>query len=201
MIYRKVSADKPIRQGDIFKDLSYIRFDLRDLSIFQDDNKIISTSWEDIEQSEVKILANLEKTYAIVLSQDCDCLRSPYISLFVILPLNKNFQTSKNWMDFILDLNKHRPSKMYLPLDIVFKIPNRMQIDFSHIFPLDRENLESLIKNRICRLNKESMEHFREKMAFYFHRYAYDEYYPLIKGEMDEYEIKQEDKYNRRKYQ
>ena len=201
MIYKNVSVNKPIRQGDIFRNLSLVRFDLEDLLTFQDDNSIISKTWESIEPNEVQILANLEKTYAIVLSQDCDCLRSPYLSLIVIKPLNKNIQTQKNWMEFIIDLNKRRPSKMYLPPDNNFNIPIRMQIDFSHIFPIARKNLEVLRKLRLARLNKEAMEHFREKAAYYFHRYGYEEFYPLNNFEMDSYELKEEDKYNRRRYQ
>ncbi len=201
MIYKNVSVNKPIRQGDIFHNLSLVRFDLEDLLTFQDDNSIISKTWESIESNEVQILANLEKTYAIVLSQDCDCLRSPYLSLIVIKPLNKNIQTQKNWMEFIIDLNKRRPSKMYLPPDNKFNIPIRMQIDFSHIFPIERKSLEALRKLRLVRLNKEAMEHFREKAAYYFHRYGYDEFYPLNKFEMDSYEMKEDKKYNRRRYQ
>jgi hypothetical protein len=201
MIYKNVSINKPIRQGDIFHNLSLVRFDLLDLLTFQDDNSILATTWEKIEPSEIQILANLEKTHAIVLSQDCDCLRSPFLSLIVIKPLNKNFKTQKNWMDFIINLNKRSPSKMYLPPDDKVNIPIRMQIDFSHIFPIDRKNLEALRKLRLARLNKEAMDHFREKAAYYFHRYGYDEYYPLNKAEMDSYEMKEDEKYNRHRYQ
>lgn len=201
MIYKNVSVNKPIRQGDIFHNLSLVRFDLEDLLTFQDDNSIIPTTWEKIESKEVQILAYLEKTYAIVLSQDCDCLRNPYLSLIVIKPLNKNFQTPKNWMKFIINLNKRSPSKMYLPPDNKFNIPMRMQIDFSHIFPMGRKNLEALRKLRLARLNKEAMEHYREKAAYYFHRYGFDDFYPLNKLEMDNYEIKEDENYNRRRYQ
>ena len=201
MIYKNVSVNKPIRQGDIFRNLSLVRFDLEDLLTFQDDNTIISTNWKNIEPNEVQILANLEKTYAIVLSQDCDCLRSPYLSLIVIKPLNKNIETHKNWMKFIIILNKRSPSKMYLPPDDNFNISKRMQIDFSHIFPIERKNLESLLNLRLCRLNKEAMEHFREKTAYYFHRYGYDEYYPLNQYEMDSLEMEENESYNRRRYQ
>ena len=43
MIYRYVPLNKPIRQGDIFKELSFVRFNLNNLCTFQDDNAIIST--------------------------------------------------------------------------------------------------------------------------------------------------------------
>ncbi|MFX1295063.1 MAG: hypothetical protein ACFFD2_09465 [Promethearchaeota archaeon] len=32
------------------------------------------------------------------------------------------------------------------------------------------------------------MDHFQEKLRYYFSRYAFDEYYPLNSEEMDEYE-------------
>ena len=45
------------------------------------------------------------------------------------------------------------------------------------------------------------MEHYREKLAYYFHRYAYTEYYPLNHKEMGAYEKWRKKKYERRIYQ
>ena len=39
----------------------------------------------------------------------------------------------------------------------------------------------------MARLNDLADEHFRERLAEYFRRYPYDEWYPLDKAELEEY--------------
>ena len=206
MIYEPVTLEENLHQGDIFYNLPFIRIDLENLSILLDESEFKEVSWGNLDQDEIVSLAYIEKSHAIVLSQDCDCLRSPYITLVAISPWEKNYKTDKNWMNKIIQLNRHSPSKMYLPTNKDYNINVRMHVDFEKIFNISRKNLESLNNLRICRLNVESMEHFREKTAFYFHRYAYTEYYPLNKKEMNEYEKDQKKKdskleFERRNYQ
>ena len=201
MIYEAVSLSDDLRQGDIFWMLPFSYFNLDELFILSDDSTFEEISWQNLTKEDIQVLASIEKVYAIVLSQDCDCLREEYISLIVVSEWQKGYTSSKKWMEEIIKLNKYSPSKMYLSLDNNFNINKRMHIDFSQIFNLKRVNLTNIKSLRICRLNEEAMEHFREKVAYYFHRYAFDEFYPLDKDEMSSYEKKRKEKYKRRKYQ
>lgn len=201
MIYRSVSAHKEIRQGDIFHNLPFVRFDLEDLNVISKEESVEQKSWREITEERTPIIAELEKNFAIVITQDCDCLRNTYISLDIIRPLERNITSAKVWMKTIIKINQKEPSKMYLPPDSNFNIPQRMIIDFSTTFHLLRENINSNKDLRICRLNNEALEHFQEKLANYFRRYASDEYYPLNLEEMDEYENWRGETFPRRKYQ
>lgn len=201
MIYEPVVSTDPICQGDIFYDLPFVRFNLEKLKIISDNDIVQETSWNEITENNITMLANLEKTYAIILSQDCDCLRNPYLSLLVINPWNKSYTSDKKWMEEIIKINNSSPSKMYLPPDEEFNIHVRMLIDISRIFAIRRVDLEQMKNLRICKLNTEAMEHFREKVAYYFHRYAYDEHYPFNTQEMNKYEEKREETFSRREYQ
>ncbi len=201
MIYKSISIGRSIQQGDIFHNLSLVRYDLNDLSVIDDNERIEQTSWTEITRDNVNIVANLERTYGIVMTQDCDCLRNTYISLGMIRPWRRDITSVNKWMKAIINLNNKEPSKMYLPPDKTFNIPERMFIDFSTIFYILRENLEGLRNLRLCRLNNEALEHFREKLASYFHRYSYDEYYPLNIQEIEEYEKWRGITYTRRRYQ
>lgn len=202
MIYRSVNLQDDIRQGDIFINLPYIQTNLEELNLYKSENSFEKVSIENVEIKQGYILTSFEKKdYSIVLSQDCDCLRSPSISLFVIADWDKKVKNDKNWMKEILKLNNESPYRMYLPPESNFSINNRMFIDFSLIFYVVRKNLENLKKLRLCRLNNEALEHFREKMAYYFHRYAYTEYYPFNKKEIDKYEAFRGKKFQRRDYQ
>ena len=202
MIYQSVSLEDGIRQGDIFINLPLIYANLEELNVYSTETTFKQISIDQIEENEGTILTHFEKMdFSIVLSQDCDCLRSPFISFIVITEWKSNISSYKKWMKEIIKLNNDSPYRMYLPPEKAFNITKRMFIDFSLIFYANRENLDNLRKLRICRLNNEAMEHYREKLSYYFHRYAYTEYYPLNQKEMDEYERWRKEKYERRTYQ
>ena len=201
MIYTSVKEIEPIRQGDIFFNLPFVRYNLRELYVYFNENEFNLTSWIDVKENTINGVANFEKVYGIVLSQDCDCLRNPYLSLIMIIPYNRNFTSVKRGMQEILIINNRSPSLMYLPPDNNFRIREKMLIDFSQIFHIFREDLEYFKKLRLCRLNSEGLEHFCNKVSDYFRRYAYDEYYPFDPEEMDEYENYRKEKYERRVYQ
>lgn len=205
MIYELVTPQEEIRQGDIFYNLPFDDFNLEHLKVIIDECEVNDIAWAEISDEDVEIIVKLQRVNAIILSQDCDCLRDPYITLAVISKWEKSYENTKNWMHGIRGLNRSI-SKMYLPQDNNFKIKERLHIEFSRIFKLPRENLYSLRDSRVCRLNPEAIEHFRQKLGNYFIRYAFDEYYPLNKEEMDEYEEYRlenspDEKFERREYQ
>lgn len=205
MIYELITPKEDICQGDIFFNLPFDDFNLEHLKVIIDDDEVKDIAWVEISEEDVKIIVKLQKVNAIVLSQDCDCLREPYITLAVISKWENNYENPKNWMHAIRGLNRSK-SKMYLPQDSNFKIEERLHIEFSRIFKLYRKSLYSLRDLRVCRLNPEAIKHFRQKLGNYFIRYAFDEYYPLNKEEMDEYETYRlknnpDEKFERREYQ
>ena len=70
-----------------------------------------------------------------------------------------------------------------------------MGVDFESIFEVKREMLKKYIgKIRIGRLEDEvACPHFRERVAEFFRRYPYNEWYPLDKEEFLEYEKSQDE--------
>ena len=112
MIYQSVSLEDDIRQGDIFINLPFIYANLEELNIYDTETTYRQISIDQIEEKEGNILTPFEKTdFSIVLSQDCDCLRSPFITLIVIIEWERNIRSHKSWMNEILKL-KFQKSKV-----------------------------------------------------------------------------------------
>jgi hypothetical protein len=204
MIFEAVAETEPIRQGDIFIGIPFCRFNLEKIPVFITSGNLAPLQWKDIDSDEVKILASLERADGIVLTQDCDCLRSPSISFMKIVNWEKSFQTDKNWMNAIIELSTKKLDSFYLPIDEKWDLNERKIVEFETVFQLDRSTIKTLRNLRKCRLNQEALEHFRWKVSHFFRRYSYDEYYALASSEMDEYEIKHsesEEQFIRRHYQ
>jgi hypothetical protein len=62
-----------------------------------------------------------------------------------------------------------------------------MGADFLTPIRVPRLTLERLLNFRKGRLNEVAKQHFRERLAEFFRRYAYDEWYPLTRDELAEY--------------
>lgn len=204
MIYTPVPSQDPICQGDIFYKLPFLRFDLKNLQYINSDHDVVQGSWNEKIEDNTWILANVQKVYAIVLTEDCDCIRNPYISFILITPWNKKCENAKTWMQEIININTKGLTGMYLPPDPTYQMNKRMLIDFATIFHIDRDGLKQMLNLRLCRLNEEAKNHFRDKISHYFKRYAYEEYYPLNSEEMDQYVLKNqnsEEKFHRKSYQ
>ena len=90
-------------------------YNLRELYVNFNGNEFNLTSWIDVKEKNINGIANFEKVYGIVLTQDCDCIRNPYLSLITIIPYDRNFTSVKRWMQEILNINNRSPSLMYLP--------------------------------------------------------------------------------------
>lgn len=145
--------------------------------------------------SDIGVLVTVRPAVAIVLTQDCDGLRSPLITLAEV----RDFKTverflkdqqpgSKNWVKRVTSTAKVNQKWFYLPADggLGFQIP--MGADFTSTATIERAGLETLRDGyRIGRLNSVALPHFRERLSDFFRRYAYDEWYPLTKAELDIY--------------
>lgn len=196
MIYEATGADAPLQQGDILHPVPIAEFDPLQSFILDEDGNPTAQLWQDARPETAVVNARLRSTWAIVSSQDCETARADQISLFEVgmlanvsgesLPREENH---KNWVDFITKHPKINPGWFYLPQDTgTIGFPGRMAVDFGTLFQLPRDslvlNLSSLRKGR---LNNVSLVHFRHAMAFFFTRFAFDDWYTLTKDEFAAY--------------
>jgi hypothetical protein len=194
-IYEPIAAGEPIRQGDIFLRVPKIDFDLATLTIVRDQG-LQRVDWESIEEDQsVQALVNVKSVMAIVISQDCDASRAEDISLCEIRPfhvvdgIDKNrADAPKKWIKLITQHARVNQKWYYLPPSPLAGIHERMAVDFRIPIRVGRENLEEMRSgHRHYRLNEVANAHFRERIAEFFRRYPYDEWYPLSVEEYQEY--------------
>ncbi|MBS1991704.1 MAG: hypothetical protein JSS83_14385 [Cyanobacteria bacterium SZAS LIN-3] len=206
MIYEVPALEDDIRQGDIFLGIPDLNISLKSLSVVNgpEDAQPVIMTWEQLVSGRgqdsasfdnVGVVAAMTLVNAIVITQTCDAVRSPFITLSQIKPLAsidgtfKDLSTAK----FVsrLPLQSRQNLKwFYLPPDAVLNSTERLGADFRITIRLQREDLEGLKERRVARLNEVAYEHFRERLADFFRRYAYDEWYSFNKEELVEYKIK-----------
>jgi hypothetical protein len=210
MIYERVSADEPIRQGDILIDVPRVDISLSEINVLARDASDDSIdprrmSWaEAIKDDEVsqtreehgqhtslvRAVLPVSSVMGVVVTQDCDALRAEDLSLCEIAPLPAidkgalDQKTPKNWAKFLC---RDQVRWLYLPVDDGFGIRHRMAVDFRSILRLPRQEL-SVQEMRIARLNTEARDYFREKVSQFFRRYAFNRWFPLTKEECEAYE-------------
>jgi hypothetical protein len=198
MIYDFPDPQAPIRQGDILRQIPRIEFDPARLLILADSipSQAEEVDWLKIATTmeRIPILVTFHPVCAIVITQDCDAVRSEEICLCevdrfdLIYPTAKNPKNLKNTVSLITRHSRANLKWFYLPRDprVGFTVP--MAVDFQSVLRIPRTYLEQNIERlRLARLNGIADEHFRERLAEYFRRYPYDEWYPLDKAEFEEY--------------
>lgn len=209
MVYELVDNNQPIQQGDIFKDLPipFISIEKETLIYERDsakaDKKSIKRAFQSSSCSLINASFTLQRGYGIVITQNCDAIRDPRISfcfidkLFEIYPTEERSRpkNTKSWASFLSGQVHNNPGIFYLPPSTLYRMIDigfneRMAVDFSQIFNLDREELEQNKTLRIGRLGSVANEHFREKLSNYFRRFAYNNWMPLTKDEFEEYKYK-----------
>lgn len=199
MIYDAVEANAPIVQGDIFHRIPRVDISLTKLSVIEAGVAgITERRWEDLiagngPPSPVAAVLPLKPVTGIVISQNCDTVRGPYISLcqvdeFVeIIGKANEPRNVKRWVSLIRKHAKEHFRYFYLPEDPTIGFTTRMGVDFRMVLQVPREDLETLKPLRLARLNPLASEHFRESIAHFFRRYPYNEWYPLTKDEFKAY--------------
>jgi hypothetical protein len=195
LIYERVDANAPIRQGDIFLGVPRVELSLGELPVIGPDEQTTRQSWRELVEAgheEITCLVTMKRVDAIVISQDCDTFRGRDISLCEMRPFAEvegasNSGTASSWMKIITQQARKNLKWFYLPIDVGFGIRSKLAVDFQCTIRLPRLGLESLRGFRAGRLNSVADEHFRERLAEYFRRYPYDEWYPLDPGELAEY--------------
>lgn len=200
MIYDYPSESEPILQGDIFVGLPRVDVSMRNLSIV-DDSGPFQAAWKDIaERNEVvTAILPIRPVAAIVATQDCDNARAQDITLCEIRPFvevegkAKDAKTPKAWFSIITQQARLNLKWFYLPPDVRIGFGDKLAVDFSMTIRVPREHLVELRTLRRGRLNALADEHFRERLAEFFRRYPYDEWYALNSEELAAYRTKYPD--------
>ncbi|MBA7608025.1 MAG: hypothetical protein GH143_09500 [Calditrichaeota bacterium] len=195
MIYLPPDPSDPIRQGDIFRDIPRADISLNQLAEIQD-NHLVKTTWLGILSSgasDTTIAAKIKCVDAIIITQDCDALRSPDISLCEIVDFKQLFPgdtpgSISKWVKTIIRQSKINLKWFYLPPSNEVGFNEKKVVDFQTIIRINREDMEQLRQDyRIGRLNDVATEHFRERLGEFFRRYPYNEWYPFNKEEFEKY--------------
>lgn len=195
MIYEYPPPADPIRQGDIFVGLPRADISLRRVPILAADGKQLEAPWEEIAkdgQAVTAVLA-LRPVAAIVASQDCDTTHGIDVTLCeiqrfpLVEPRGKDVTSPHTWTRIITQHARVNQKWFYLPPDEKIGFVEKMAVDFRvtlRVLRTDLEELRSLRKGRLCPV---ADEHFRERIAEFFRRYPYDEWYPLNREELETY--------------
>lgn len=194
MIYEFPDSSEPIRQGDIFGGLPRIEISLESLSVV-DDNATVEMPWREVLAAEepVSAILPIRPVLAIVASQDCDCSHSDDITLCEIRRFvdveRKAAQTNKpsSWVKILTQHARLNLKWFYLPPCEKIGFKEKNAVDFTLTIRVARSDLEKLRHLRKGRLNTVADEHFRERIAEFYRRYPYDEWYPLDQAELTEY--------------
>jgi hypothetical protein len=197
MIYLSPPSDAPIQQGDIFRGIPRIDITLDSLSLLEEGEQI-ATTWHDIITGDdlsqpITAVLPVKPVLAIVITQNCDAVRSPALSLCEITDFLTEAEkasppkNAKSWMSKILKTITERPSIFYLPASDLPDLAGRKAVDFRSVLRVLRVDLEKMKDNRIARLNNVAYEHFRESLAQFFRRYPVNAWYPMNKEEFEAY--------------
>lgn len=196
MIYDFPEPSSPIGQGNIFFGVPILDLTDDELPIIDDEGNARTLPWEAFASASenVSAIVAVRPTIAIVGTQECDALRAPNITLFEVRPFRdverKSKDTSKpsKWVPLITQHARINQKWFYLPADERIGFAEKMGADFLTPIRVPRLTLERLLGFRKGRLNEVAKQHFRERLAEFFRRYAYDEWYPLTREELAEYQ-------------
>lgn len=194
MIYELVELQAPIRQGDIFVNLPAVKLPEHEFPVL-DGEDYRALSWEALarELKNVQALVPICPVMAIVATQNCDAARASDITLFEIHSFDKvaglNPAPTKpnKWVEVITRHARLNQKWFYLPPDEALEFTQKMGVDFMAAFRMPRIALEGLRFLRKGRLNDAAEQHYRERVAEFFRRYPYDEWYSLNPQEFAEY--------------
>jgi hypothetical protein len=201
-VYSLLKPEIPIRQGDIFRFIPKIELLLGsgNLPLLYENtekgNREID--WFQAAEAELDVITTLKvrSVTGIVISQDCDASRAVHVAFCEIKPfkaVNSDYQEVWGTPKFVEELIKHvRKSQkwFYLAEDNNIGFTNKMGVDFESVFQVNRAMLEAHIERlRVGRLDDDvACPHFRERVAEFFRRYPYNEWYPFNSKEVDAYE-------------
>lgn len=192
--YRQPIPSEPLRQGDIFRLLPKVEVGLEAVSVSRE-TEVHESRWIDLDTTKSHtLLVAATPVWAIVVSQDCDVGRGD-VSLCEIDMLERvsGFGPGKGdvrkWIiKMATTVAREQAKWFYLPKDtsIGFRVP--MAVSFSSVLRFPAIELDAAKKDiRIGRIRGPALKHFQRKLAEYFTRYAYNEWYPLSADEFESY--------------
>lgn len=157
--------------------------------------------WEEIAANAKPVTAvfALRPVAAIVATQDCDTVHAPDVTLCEIRGFRDverkaaNTTSAKSWKNILTQQARMNQKWFYLPPDPRVGWNDKMAVDFLVTIRVPRKDLEELRNLRTGRLNDVADEHFRERIAEFFRRYPYDEWYPLKAEEFTAYASEYDD--------
>lgn len=194
MIYQFLPETAAIRQGDIFETIPRVDLSLAELNVVNERNEPEAVTWDTVRGSAepLAVVVGLRPVWAIVITQDCDTIRVPDITLCEIKPVRDVLRvglptTPKKWADLLRKQAVQNLKWFYLPPDPTIGFADRMAVDFLATLRVARPDLEAARYLRRGRLNDLADEHFRERLAEFFRRYPYNEWYPFTKDEFEAY--------------
>jgi hypothetical protein len=172
-----------------------VEISLQNLTILSECEETTVVEWNTIahEGKSVSAILGIKPVAAIVATQDCDTLHSPDITLCEIRRFREvdrsaeSCSSPKSWMKIITQQARKNLKWFYLPPESNVGFAEKMAVDFLITIRIPREDLWAYRHLRKGRLNPEADEHFRERLAEFFRRYPYDEWYALEGAEFDEY--------------
>jgi hypothetical protein len=100
----------------------------------------------------------------------------------------KTASSVKAWVRVITRQARLNLKWFYLPEDATLGFGNKMAVDFFTVLRVRRSDLMGCLSLRKRRLNEEAVCHFRERLAHFFRRYPYNEWYPLNAEEFSYYQ-------------
>lgn len=194
MIYEFPDQAAPLRQGDIFIGLPRIDISLQRVVIADPQGERLA-KWAKLasHNQALNIIVPVRPVAAIVATQDCDAARGRDITLCEIQKFPdverkaKDTQKPKSWVNILTQHARINQKWFYLPPDERIGFADKMAVDFMVTLRVPRAELEALRDLRTGRLNAVADEHFRERISDFFRRYAYDEWYPLNREELQAY--------------
>ena len=200
MIYEFPDMSRPIRQGDIFLGLPRVELSLNRVVIAGEAGDRVA-KWSEVasDNEPLSIIVPVRSVAAIVVTQDCDAVRSRDITLCEIRGFRdverkgKDTTSPKSWKNLITQHARISQKWFYLPPDEKIGFREKMAVDFMVTLSVPRAELEDLRDLRKGRLNPVADEHFRERIGEFFRRYPYDEWYPLDEQEMEHYQAEYPD--------
>ena len=181
----------------LFKGIPRIDINLASLSLLEEGEQL-ETTWQDILADEalpqrVTAVLPVKPVLAIVITQNCDAVRSSVLSLCEIgdyLMEGEKATPPKNpkgWQSKIVKGMIEQPKFFYLPVEPSVGIADRKAVDFRSVLRVLRTDLEGMRDHRLGRLVQVANEHFRETLAQFFRRYPVNAWYPLTKEEFQAY--------------
>lgn len=196
MIYDFPETSSPIGQGDIFFGVPILDLTDEELPTVDDEGNAQALPWETFASTgkDVSTIVTVRPTIAIVGTQECDALRAPNITLFEVRPFrdverkSKDTKKPSSWVPILTQHARINQKWFYLPADERIGFSEKMGADFLTPIRIPRLTLERLLDFRKGRLNEVAKQHFRERLSEFFRRYAYDEWYPLTREELAEYQ-------------